>query len=45
MGSPKGVKPRGELNFFNYSDNKRFSLEPDVVEYNKTLIAKVLVRT
>jgi hypothetical protein len=24
-----------ELNFFEYSDGKRFHLEPDVVEYNK----------
>jgi hypothetical protein len=40
MGSPKGIKPKGELNFLDYFDNKRFYLEPDVVEYNKTLIAK-----
>jgi hypothetical protein len=40
MGSPKGVKPKGELNFLDYFNNKRFSSEPDVVEYNKTLIAK-----
>ena len=45
MGSPKGVKPKGELNFLDYFDNKRFSSEPDVVDYNKTLIAKVLART
>jgi hypothetical protein len=24
-----------ELNFFEYSDSKRFYSEPDVVEYNK----------
>jgi hypothetical protein len=24
-----------ELNFFEYSDSKRFHLEPDVVEYDK----------
>jgi hypothetical protein len=40
MGSPKGVKPKEELNFLDYFDNRRFSSEPDVVEYNKTLIAK-----
>ncbi len=40
MGSPKGVEPREKLNFLDYSDNKRFSSEPDVVEYDKTLIAK-----
>ncbi len=28
-------KARVELNFFEYSDNKRFHVEPDVVEYNK----------
>jgi hypothetical protein len=28
-------KVRGELNFFKYSDSKRFHVEPDVVEYNK----------
>jgi hypothetical protein len=32
MGSPKGVKPKGELNFLDYFDNKRFSSEPDVVD-------------
>jgi hypothetical protein len=40
MGSPKGVKPRGGLNFSDYFDNKRFFSEPEVVKYNKTLIAK-----
>jgi hypothetical protein len=40
MGSLKGVKPKGELNFFEYFDNKGISSEPDVVEYNKTPIAK-----
>jgi hypothetical protein len=29
-----------ELNFVDYFDNRRFSSEPDVVKYNKTLIAK-----
>jgi hypothetical protein len=24
-----------ELNFFDYSDNKRYFLEPDVVEYER----------
>ncbi len=34
MGSSRcGIKP--ELNFFEYSDSKRFYVEPDVVEYNK----------
>jgi hypothetical protein len=28
-------KARVELNFFKYSDRKRFHMEPDVVEYNK----------
>ncbi len=28
-------KARVELNFFKYSDSKRFYAEPDVVEYNK----------
>ncbi len=28
-------KARVELNFFEYSDSKRFYVEPDVVEYNK----------
>jgi hypothetical protein len=32
--------PKGELNFLDYFDNTKFSSEPDVVEYNKTLIAK-----
>jgi hypothetical protein len=40
MGSPKGVMPKGELNFLDYFDNRRLASEPDVVEYNKTLIAK-----
>jgi hypothetical protein len=28
-------KARVELNFFEYSDSKRFYAEPDVVKYNK----------
>jgi hypothetical protein len=28
-------KARVELNFFEYSDSKRYRLEPDVVKYNK----------
>jgi hypothetical protein len=28
-------KARVELNFFEYSDSKRFHVEPDVVEYDK----------
>jgi hypothetical protein len=28
-------KARVELNFFEYSDSKRFHMESDVVEYNK----------
>ena len=28
-------KARAELNFFEYSDSKRYYSEPDVVEYNK----------
>jgi hypothetical protein len=28
-------KARVELNFFEYSDSKRFHVEPDVVKYNK----------
>ncbi len=28
------------LNFLDYSDSKRFYSEPDVVEYDKTLIAR-----
>ncbi len=28
-------KTRVELNFFDYSDSKRYYSEPDVVEYNK----------
>jgi hypothetical protein len=28
-------KARVELNFFEYTDSKRYYLEPDVVEYNK----------
>jgi hypothetical protein len=31
---------KGGLNFLDYFDNKRFTSEPDVVEYYKTLIAK-----
>ncbi len=34
------VLTKGELNFLEYFDNKRFSSEPDVVENNKTLIAR-----
>jgi hypothetical protein len=29
------LDPLVELNFFEYSDSKRFHVEPDVVEYNK----------
>ncbi len=29
------TKARVELNFFEYSDSKRYHVEPDVVEYNK----------
>jgi hypothetical protein len=39
-GIAQKYKLKGELNFFDYSDNKRFYSEPDVVEYYKTLIAK-----
>jgi hypothetical protein len=39
MGSPKGVKPRRKLNFLDYFDNRRFSLESAVVEFDKTLIS------
>jgi hypothetical protein len=28
-------KARVELNFFEYSDRKRFHVDPDVVEYDK----------
>jgi hypothetical protein len=28
-------KAQAELNFFKYSDSKRYHVEPDVVEYNK----------
>jgi hypothetical protein len=31
---------KGELNFFDCSDSKRFYSEPDVVKYGKTLITK-----
>jgi hypothetical protein len=31
---------KGELNFLDYFENRRFSSDPDVVEYNKTLITK-----
>jgi hypothetical protein len=31
---------KGELNFFDYSDRKRFYSKPDVVKYSKTLAAK-----
>jgi hypothetical protein len=30
-------KARVELNFFEYSDSKRFHVEPDVVEYDKNI--------
>ncbi len=33
------AKGKGELNF-DYFNNRVFSSEPDVVDYNKTLIAK-----
>ncbi len=38
--TPNGIfqtwrKAQPELNFFEYSDSKRFYMEPDVVEYNK----------
>jgi hypothetical protein len=36
---PKALA-KGQLNFFDYSVNKRFSSEPDVVKYGRTLIAK-----
>ena len=32
IGSPKGVKPRDRAELLKVADNKRFSLEPDVVE-------------
>jgi hypothetical protein len=36
MGSSKlSIKLGVELNFFDYSDSKRYYSEPDVVEYNK----------
>jgi hypothetical protein len=28
-------KVRAELNFFEYSDSKRYHVEPDVVKYDK----------
>ncbi len=28
-------KPEIELNFFEYSDSKRYLVEPDIVKYNK----------
>ncbi len=34
------VYTKGELNFFDYFDDKRFYSEPDVAKYGKTLIAK-----
>jgi hypothetical protein len=39
-GIAQRCEAKGELNFLDYSDNRRFSSEPDVVEYNKTLTAK-----
>jgi hypothetical protein len=39
-GISQRCQAKGELNFLDYFDNKRFSSEPDVVKYNKTLIAK-----
>jgi hypothetical protein len=30
-----GRKAQVELNFFKYSDSKRYHVEPDVVEYDK----------
>ncbi len=34
------VLNQGGAELLKYSDNRRFSLEPDVVEYDKTLLAK-----
>ena len=34
------VSSQGGAEPIKYADNRRFSSEPDVVEYNKTLIAK-----
>ncbi len=34
------VLNQGGAELLKYADNRRFSLEPDVVEYNKILIAK-----
>ncbi len=34
------VLSQGGAELLKYPDNRRFSLEPDVVEYNKTLLAK-----
>jgi hypothetical protein len=31
----KRRKARAELNFFKYSDSKRYHVEPDVVKYDK----------
>jgi hypothetical protein len=39
-GISQRCEAKGELNFLDYFDNKTFSSEPDVVEYNKALIAK-----
>jgi hypothetical protein len=33
--SRRGAKARVELNFFKYSDSKRYHVEPDVVKYEK----------
>ena len=38
-GISQRCEAKGELNFLNYV-SRRFSSEPDVVEYNKMLIAK-----
>jgi hypothetical protein len=34
------VLNQGEAELLKYAYNRRFSLEPDVVEYDKTLLAK-----
>ncbi len=34
------VLNQGWAELLNYNDNRRFSLEADVVEYDKTLLAK-----
>ena len=38
---PKLLSQEG-AELLKYADNRRFSSEPDVIEYNKTLIAKGL---